>query len=226
MTLRALAALALLVACGGAPTPAAVDAPVDEQLERACACEDDACRDEADRRMAKAYRGLEDAEVLAAIRHQARLTECLGATAESARAALAERTAQLLASEMCACADAACADAAEARYRPIDADLRALVMPLAHRPDVRGHLERFSACTRAARGIPSAEETLAGAAALRDRACACADVACANEVKREVETFMAWNMEAQGTPAQIDQIAAIFRELGECLAKVSEAAPP
>ena len=219
-----VALVALLVACGGKTV--ARDRSPPALLARACACTDDACRAAADRELALAYQQLPEDELRGAVAEQARVTECLGATDEAALGALAERAMQQFAARACSCEDAACLDAVDDSYEPLDRDLRALVERTAFRRSVRAEAERLQACIERIRPTISADQALAGAAALRDRACACADAACATKVQGEVETFLVANRDVTGTEAQTDQIAAIFRELGECLAKVSEAAPP
>jgi hypothetical protein len=246
--MRALLALALVAACGGAPTKLtpAIDpeqAKIEKDLaeltglaDRACACADATCAAAVDDEMAKAFREVSDeafsddssAVLSGEQKHRVqtdflRIIQCIVRHRDVpvSLGVVAIRSYDLLKRQACACQEPDCV------RRSIDAWLKAGdgvgKLPVADelQPELKAIVAEATGCFTTGRALLM-EEALIEARALRKTACECTTAECAEASRRESS---AWAKRHARTPADartMEQLEEIGSEIAACQLAASD----
>jgi hypothetical protein len=231
----------VLVACAGSP-PAAKPAPgdrleqrlraLDAYAERACACADRACAEALDDEIAadlpatSTPRLFESAD--ATIRADAamqRSIACMwqrGVVAFSFEVVPREVT-DGLRDRACGCAAPPCVDSVLPEESLRWLHLNAVPVHEAVREAMSKVHDAAEAC-RAPRDEPIVA-AVRDLEAIRERGCACADAACATGVRGDLDAWMERYKDVRSSQQQVDQGAAIARELKACLERAAGETP-
>jgi len=85
----------------------------------------------------------------------------------------------------------------------------------------------LGACALTLALVGCSNETVKKVQGMADRACQCADAACADKVQKEYYDFAVANAKSQGTQDERDEVEAAYSRMNDCLvgARSSGAAP-
>ncbi len=137
--------------------------------------------------------------------------------------------------KMCACKDKACADKLQAEFSEWQRNLRAKMTEKPNKlQEVRGNAlqKEMAECRKKAEvGTPGApggtskiDNFLTQMQGYRDKVCACADKACAESMKKDMDTWLATAAkdiaDAKPTKDQDDKADRLEREMKDCVTKL------
>ncbi len=243
-------ALALVVACGGSKPPSheptttttttdAAPASAESELQafarRACACTDKSCVEAIDHELAAYSDSLpldsslhsmnwsdQDPESVHAGTGQ-RLGECFatqGAAPSEFLNHLAVRSLEIYAHHACACDDDACLDEALDAFRSFD-DAKMIptgVQALADR--FRASLGDLGRCLAPVLQTEFAQQRR-DVEGFRDRACACADAACAEAMRKELVDYFTRATAIMLVTLSAPDVQAAFTDVVSCVKPIA-----